>query len=237
MHNMSKSFYSKTFTTSKYLTNFYLKRSKYFLPICIKPSMDTYRSLFRFHDENVAWMSEYFLGENTEPRGGTLSIKQRMEVLLRHLGDSSFQTGVGKDMGIHQSTVSRTFATIVEAIVTKADTRIQFPVDPADFQAAKDDWQNKFAFSCAIGAFDCTHVQILKPRLHGDEYICRKGLATLNVQVTCDASERFTISVSANWLGSVHDSRIWKNSDVGSLMANSGTDALLLGDEGYGINP
>ena len=31
-------------------------------------SMDTYRSLFRFHDENVAWMSEYFLGENTETR-------------------------------------------------------------------------------------------------------------------------------------------------------------------------
>ena len=32
-------------------------------------SMDTYRFLFRFHDENVAWVSEYFLGENTETRG------------------------------------------------------------------------------------------------------------------------------------------------------------------------
>ena len=71
-------------------------------------------------------------------------------------GDPGFQTGVGKDMGIHQSAVSRTFATVVEAIVTKADTWIQFPADPADFQAAKDDWQNKFAFPCAIGALDCT---------------------------------------------------------------------------------
>ena len=83
-------------------------------------------------------------------------------------------------MGIHQSTVSRTFATIVEAIVAKADTWIQFPVDPADFQAAKDDWQNKFAFPCAIGALDCTHVQILKPGLQGGEYICRKGLEVAN---------------------------------------------------------
>ena len=41
-------------------------------------SMDTYRSLFRFHDENVAWMSEYFLGENTETRGDALSNKQRI---------------------------------------------------------------------------------------------------------------------------------------------------------------
>ena len=86
-------------------------------------------------------------------------------------GDHGFQTGVGEDMGIHQGIVSRTFATLVEALVAKADTWIQFPVDPADFQAAKDDWQNKFAFPCAIGALDCTHVQILKPGLHVDEYI------------------------------------------------------------------
>ena len=44
-------------------------------------------------------------------------------------------------------------------------------------------------------------------------------------------------SVSANWPGSVHDSRIWKNSDVGALTANSRTDDLSLGDEGYGIAP
>ena len=116
-------------------------------------SMDTYRSLFRFHDENVAWMSEYFLGENTETRGGALSNKQRMEVFLRHVGDPGFQTGVGENMGIPQSTVSGTyFATIVEAIFAKADTWIQLPVDPADFQAAKDDWQNKCTFPCAIGS-------------------------------------------------------------------------------------
>ena len=84
--------------------------------------MDTYRSLFRFHDENAAWMSEYFLGENTETKAGALSNKQRMEVFLWHVGDPDFPTGVGKDMGIHQSTVSKTFATIVEAIIAKADT-------------------------------------------------------------------------------------------------------------------
>ena len=93
------------------------------------------KELFRFHNENVAWMSEYFLGENTYPRAGALNNKQRMEVFLRHVGDPGFQTGVGEDMGIHQSTVSGTFVTIVEAIVAKADNWIQFPVDPADFHS------------------------------------------------------------------------------------------------------
>ena len=71
---------------------------------------------------------------------------------------------VGEDMGIHQSTVSGTLATVVEAIVAKAGTWVQFPVDPANFPGAKDGWQNNFAFPYAIGALDCTHVQILRPR-------------------------------------------------------------------------
>ena len=43
-------------------------------------SMTTYRSEFRFDEENVVWMSDNFLGEYTETRGGALSTKQKMEV-------------------------------------------------------------------------------------------------------------------------------------------------------------
>ena len=139
-----------------------------------------------------------------------------MEVFLRYIGDPGFQLGVGKDISIHQSTVSSTFAAVVDKVVAKADTRIQFLNEPPHFQAAKDAWQVTYQFPCTIGALDCTHVQIDKPGHHGDEYICRKGMATLNVQVKCDAGQRFT-SVSANWPGSVHDSRIWRNSDVGGF--------------------
>ena len=66
------------------------RKQKVYKPRKVK-SMDTFRSLFRFHDENVAWMSEYFLCDNTGTRGGALSNKQRMEVLLRHVGDPGFQ--------------------------------------------------------------------------------------------------------------------------------------------------
>ncbi|XP_064631610.1 putative nuclease HARBI1 [Lineus longissimus] len=91
----------------------------------------------------------------------------------------------------------------------------------------------------AIGALDCTHVKICKPggrRGYGDEYINRKGVASINVQASCDAQERFT-SIDANWPGSVHDSRIWKNSDVGRFVTKTLGDGHLLGDEGYGIAP
>ncbi|KAJ8020987.1 hypothetical protein HOLleu_40735 [Holothuria leucospilota] len=71
-----------------------------------------------------------------------------MEVFLRCIGDPGFQVGVGKDIGIHQSTVSRTFADVLDKVVAKADTWIQFPSDPTDFQAAKDAWQKTSYNKC-----------------------------------------------------------------------------------------
>ena len=141
---------------------------------------------------------------------------------MRHVGDPGFQTSVGDDMGIHQSTVSNIFATVVDAIFAKADTWIQFPIYPADFQAAKDNLQNISLHFHVQLVHLTAHTCKFSNQVSTEMNICRKGLATLNVQVLCDASKRFT-SVSANWPGSVHDSRIWKNSDVGALMANAGT--------------
>ncbi|CAH1966595.1 unnamed protein product [Acanthoscelides obtectus] len=87
-----------------------------------------------------------------------------------------------------------------------------------------------------IGAIDCTHVKIIKPYVHGDEYINRKGVSTINVQATCNSREMFT-SVDASWPGSVHDSRIWYNSPIYPIMYNNQKRVCLLGDSGYGVTP
>ncbi|CAH2001530.1 unnamed protein product [Acanthoscelides obtectus] len=87
----------------------------------------------------------------------------------------------------------------------------------------------------AIGVIDDTHIGILKPNRQGDEYINRKGKPPLNVQATCDDREMFT-SVDVSWPGSVHDSRIWRNSKTGSQLINK-ANFVLLGDDGYGIEP
>lgn len=99
----------------------------------------------------------------------------------------------------------------------------------------KQRWLQKFRFPTAIGAIDCTLVRIKKvnENRHGNEYICRKQFPAINVQATCNADEYFT-SVSAEWPGSVHDSRIWRNSSVCRTLRPF-NNAVLLGDQGYGI--
>ncbi|CAH1985113.1 unnamed protein product [Acanthoscelides obtectus] len=99
---------------------------------------------------------------------------------------------------------------------------------------AKRIWQSMYKFPTAIGVIDCTRIGILKPNQHGDEYINRKEEPTLNVQATCDAREMFT-SVDASWPGSVHDSKIWRNSQTRSQLINKVN--VLLGDDGYGTEP
>jgi hypothetical protein len=90
---------------------------------------------------------------------------------------------------------------------------IKFSSTEDEFEAAIADWQVSYKFPCAIGALDCTHIPNRIPSVHGDEYINRKGFPSINVQATCNSRELFA-SVDVSWLGSVHDARIWRNSDT-----------------------
>lgn len=143
---------------------------------------------------------------------------------------------MGEDIGIHQTTVCKTFWEVGQRIYAKANQWIKFPSSDLEFNDALRSWQRRNEFPNAIGAIDCTHVPILKPSEFGDEYINRKGFASFNVQAICDGSGTF-LNVDCSWPGSVHDSRIWNNSGARFCIEANRCDALIIGDEGYGISP
>nr|XP_029710214.1 putative nuclease HARBI1 [Aedes albopictus] len=197
---------------------------------------DNYRNLYRFTEENVEWLTEEFLASCSETRGGALNRDRKMRTFLRYIGDPGFQVGVGEVIGIHQTTACKTIWDVCQKITEKADRWIQFPNSIEDMKRAQVLWSKNHKFPQAIGAIDCTHVLIMKPHDHGDEFVNRKGSASFNIQATCDGKEAFT-SVDCSWPGSVHDSRIWKNSAIHNIMNENSSGAILLGDEGYGIAP
>ncbi|XP_055918372.1 putative nuclease HARBI1 [Eupeodes corollae] len=172
----------------------------------------------RFSEEGVQLLTEEFLGPSSETRGGALTNKEKIRTFLRYIGDPGFQIGVGEDVGVHQSTVSRVVQQVSAEIASQSKNWIIFPHTVEEILEAQRLCSSKYEFPCAIGALDCTHVRIRKPLTYHEEYINRKGYYSINVQASCNAEEKFT-SVEVCWPGSVHDSRI------------------LLGDEGYGITP
>ncbi|CAH2003490.1 unnamed protein product [Acanthoscelides obtectus] len=140
-----------------------------------------------------------------------------MKICLRYLGDPGCQQGFGQELGVSQATVSRTVDRVVNSIVAQSNEWIKFPTTNHELMEAKRIWQSLYKFPTAIGVI---HMGSLKPNRHGDEYINRKGKPTLNVQATCDAREMFT-SIDVSWPGSVHDSRIWRNSQTRSQLRTS----------------
>lgn len=198
---------------------------------------NNFRQLYRFSRENVNYLADYFLPQYMETRGGALSNVEKMRTFLRYVGDPGFQVGVGEDIGIHQTTVSQTVWEVCCRIVSKNNDWIKFPKDLPEIGEAKQLWQRKYTFPNVIGILDCTHIQIKKPPgAHGDEFVNRKNDTSLNCQATCDANEMFT-SFNCCWPGSVHDSRIWRNSDIYNIIINNPANAILLADEGYGLTP
>lgn len=195
---------------------------------------EDYHNLYRFSRINVEWLAEHFLEDTGETRGGALNSRQKMQIFLRFLSDPGFQIGVGKDEGVHRTTVSKTVKFVLTKIIQKSHIWLRFPLN--NMNEAQQEWSAKYQFPCAFGAIDCTHIRITKPSEHGDEYYNRKGYFSINVQATCNAKEEFT-SIDAQWPGSVHDSRILKNSAIYVQMNNMRhNNMVLLGDSGYGIN-
>ncbi|XP_055628999.1 putative nuclease HARBI1 [Toxorhynchites rutilus septentrionalis] len=197
---------------------------------------DNFKQLYRFSRENVDHLAQFFLGNDNETRGGALGDIQRMKCFLRYLGDPGFQVGVGEDLGIHQTTVCKTIWAVCKAIVIKANDWIRFPQTTQELEHEKKVWLSKHRMPGAIGAIDCTHILIKRPNIYKDEFINRKGLHSFNVQATCNAKEIFT-SIDCKWAGSVHDARIWRNSEILKIMQQNGSGALLLADEAYPLAP
>lgn len=106
--------------------------------------------------------------------------------------------------------------------------------------AVMEQFEKTCVFPNVIGAINGTHVKIRAPREDATSYVNRKGLHSINVQVVCDSLGHFT-HVYAGQVGSVHDSRVFRNSAVARFIELPEeyfpNNAHIIGDAAYGIHP
>ncbi|KAL9962111.1 hypothetical protein ACROYT_G031184 [Oculina patagonica] len=163
---------------------------------------------------------------------GRPTIPPQKQILL-FLWTMATQEGtreIADRFNVTYSSVSRTVVRVMKAVCELKNQYIRWP-NGNEINEVKADFGD--TFPGVIGAIDGTLIHIRCPSENKEAYNCRKRFHALNVQVVCDNQMVFR-DVLAGWPGSVHDSRILRNS---LLWQNSAAkfpgDTHLLGDGGY----
>ncbi|XP_069131659.1 putative nuclease HARBI1 [Argopecten irradians] len=164
-------------------------------------------------------------------RSKAVSPLLQLLVALRYFATGSFFRLIGDSVGLSEATVSRCVHRVATALCGIGRRYISFPTD-RQLLKTKQEFYNLSRFPNVVGCVDCTHIRIQGPTANEKDFVNRKGFHSLNVQMTCDAKFHITSCV-AKWPGSVHDSRIFRDSQLCSSFENGTYDGLLLGDSGY----
>ncbi|KAJ8937500.1 hypothetical protein NQ314_011814, partial [Rhamnusium bicolor] len=88
------------------------------------------------------------------------------------------------------------------------------------------------SFPNIIGAIDRSHIKTDKPENDPDSYINRKGYYSIQMQVVCNHTRKIR-DIFVGYPGSVHDSRVYRNSPLSNHLEEKCGRYFLLGDSGY----
>lgn len=146
---------------------------------------------------------------------------------------SVFQICVGDAHGMSQPTMCQHVLKVSKELAQSHREYIKFPEQLA---ATKAVFQGIGNFPGVVGCVDCTHVPIQLPSVeNGENFRNRKGYFSLNVQVIGGPNLEI-FDIVTGWPGSVHDSRIFNNSQVCGRFQREEMRGIILGDSGYAQN-
>ncbi|XP_066585502.1 putative nuclease HARBI1 [Prorops nasuta] len=137
---------------------------------------------------------------------------------------------------ISKSTAWSCVRKVVNALYKYRNTFIKWP-STEEAIVTMDKIEQKHRFPKTIGAIDGTHIKIASPKEHHEAYINRKGVHSIQLQVVCDHSLKFTHCYCGE-VGSVHDMRVFRLSGFDTLLVPEKfpNDSHILGDAAYSLH-
>ncbi|XP_022541012.2 putative nuclease HARBI1 [Astyanax mexicanus] len=135
---------------------------------------------------------------------------------------------------VPKSTIHRIVHIIAQKIWINLKQAISFP-QPEELHAVGQGFvqlSGTRAFRNVVGAIDGSHIRIKPPQHHQIDYLNYKGFYSLNMQAICDSNGRF-LDIFIGYPGSVHDTRVMKNSSFYKARCYPPSGYILLGDGGY----
>jgi len=140
-----------------------------------------------------------------------LSPKQQLLMALHCMGNGSQYHEISDMHGILKATVCRVLKRVVNSVV---DVMFQHIVKwPENMDNIVFEFMRKGGFPSVAGCADGTLININAPYVNEAAFVDRHGKHSINSLMVCGPDHSFYF-VSARWPGSVHDSRVIKNSTL-----------------------
>lgn len=213
---------------------------------------DEFKKRFRMGKGQFLKLQQ-LIGENkTGEEGNSQKLKRKKPVsstlklmaALRYLGTGSHQILIADWLDMPHSTVNQKIQEMITIISSMGHSIIKFPTGE-ELGMIKEGFHKLIEkrsaqikpFPSVIGCIDGCQIEVLAPGIKNRETLRnRKDAISINVQAVCDHRLLFTNLVN-RWAGSVHDSRIFSNSDLMGLLESGSVTGYLLGDSGYPLKP
>ena len=140
----------------------------------------------------------------------TIPVHKRVAVAIWWLANGGSYRSTGQTFGISASIVGRITKDFVGALVYLRNRYIFWPKTRAQCSRVIESFKDLSPLPNVFGAIDGTHVEIIAPETSTVDFFNRKQRHSIGCQGICDGELRF-ISMSTGFPGSVHDSRILRN--------------------------
>ena len=145
-------------------------------------------------------------------------VERQVPLTLYYLSDEGRLHKTADAFGLSRSTVSITVRRVARVLTMHLGPKyIQLPSTDNEVKEKVSNFYRVFSLPQCLGEIDCTHIDIKAPSNNPTDYVNRKSRFSLNVQACCNYRYCF-LDVVVKWPGSVHDARIFANSQLCHLL-------------------
>ena len=185
-----------------------------------------YKEQFRLSRHTVGCILEA-LDEDDDAQ---IPLAKKLLLLLWYLGSVVSIRKVAMMFGLSLGAAWASMDQVVTMLVGLQERHVRFPP-----KAQLEDIMDRFAdkgFPGAIGAVDGCHIRIPRPSENEHAYVNRKHYHSIVLMAVVDDQCRF-MDICVGWPGSVHDSRVFKNSPLGMKLTSPQFREQTLPDDSH----
>ncbi|KAF4528919.1 hypothetical protein B566_EDAN012619 [Ephemera danica] len=173
-----------------------------------------FKSHFRLHRHTFEAVLESIADVLESQNKGRKSIAPDKQFLIALwiFGTPDSYRSVADRFDVGRNTALRCVRRVTDALCTLSMTYIVWPTGH-QVAGVVQDFQASQGFPGVVSAIDGSHIPILGPREDKEAYRNRHDRLSINLQACCDSDMKFT-HCYAGEVGSVHDARVFRKSEV-----------------------